>query len=65
MLVLLMASELSIERPMTRSLWSCLKRYTKLITIAAKGTIISYIDIQSGVEYIERELKRMGSEYKC
>lgn len=65
MLILLMSSEINPETPMTRSVWSCIKRYAKLTTIAVKATAMSFLDIQASVEYSERELKNMGPEYDC
>jgi|GEM_PF-6952380 hypothetical protein len=65
MLILLMSSEINPETPMARSIWSCIKRHTKLTTIAVKATAMSFLDIQASVEYSERELKNMGSEYDC
>ena len=50
---------------MTRSVWSCIKRYAKLTTVAVKATAMSFLDIQASVEYSERELKNMGPEYDC
>jgi len=60
-----MSSEINPETPMTRSVWSCIKRYAKLTTVAVKATAMSFLDIQASVEYSERELKNMGPEYDC
>lgn len=64
MLMLFVSSEYNFN-PMTRSLSSCIKRYAKLAEISVKSLAISVIDVQSGVEYAERELKNMGPEYDC
>lgn len=64
LLILIGVSE-NLHAPQTRSVSSCMKRYTKLTVIAVKTLLISGLDIQAGNDYAVRELKNMGKEYDC